>query len=383
MAWGDEGVTKLLYKQDSTTNWGPNNSPTTIQLIKSGILRTLRIVQGGGALAYTGQLVASPMGPYNVYSDLSVLANAQQTVYKASGIGAYYIDAVKRALEYDDGPPNASLPSTISPTDQDYVFDGRAVVPPVTNTQWNWSLKLWISQPIRSLGGDVGLIPMSTENAQLTFSFTQNSASSSSPYTISESTNTMAQPFYGAVGSAPAGALTVASPSVDLVKELFEPIVNAADFPDFSFVNQWVEERPQTFGTNGFTWKQNQDAGVILRLIFGMWASTVSYLNSFGVASASLTGVNAIQLSYNTDIVKFKESALEALARQREQLGFDFDLGVFFYDLLGKDLTLADVLNSYIVPAIQLQMNLNGAFIVSTTVPPKVLVQRLVPIRVQ
>ena len=48
-------------------------------------------------------------------------------------------------------------------------------------------------------------------------------------------------------------------------------------------------------------------------------------------------------LSYNTDIVKFKESALEALARQYEQLGFDLDYGVFFYDLLGHDLTLADV----------------------------------------
>jgi hypothetical protein len=295
-------------------------------------------------------------------------------VYKASGIGAYYIDTVKRALEFDDGPPNASLASTINVTDPDFVFDGRATSAPATNTQWNWSLKIPITQQIRSLGGDIGLIPMSTENAQLTFSFTQNAFSvAGSTYTIQSAANDLSQPYFGA------NAITVATPSVDLVKELYEPVINEADFPDFSFVSQWVEERPQTFGTNGFTWKQNQDAGVILRLIFGLWTSA----SPFGITSANLNSASALILSYNTDIVKFKESCLEALARQREQLGFDLDFGVFFYDLLGKDLTLADVLNSYIVPAIQLQMNTSSAVTLNTTVPPKVLVQRLIPIRVQ
>lgn len=374
MAWGDEGVTKLLYKQDSVTNWGPINFPVTVPIIKSGILRNLRVVQGGGALTFAGATTASPMGPYNVYSDFTLLANAQQTVYKASGIGAYYINSVKNALELDDAPVNASLPGTINPTDPDFVFDGRAVVAPPTNTSWNWSLKIPIIQQIRSLGGEIGLIPMSTENAQLTFSFTQNAASvAAGVYTINSAANDLSQPYFGA------NAVTITNPSVDLAKELYEPVINEADFPDFSFISQWVEERPQTFGTNGFTWKQNQDAGVILRIIFGLWQST----SPFGVPSTSFNRSDALVLSYNTDIVKFKESALEALARQREQLGFDLDFGVFFYDLLGKDLTLADVLNSYIVPAIQLQLNTSTGVTLNTNVPPKVLVQRLIPIRVQ
>lgn len=374
MAWGDEGVTKLLLKQDSVTSWGPINFPITVPLIKSGILRNLRMLQGGGALAFAGATTASPMGPYNVYSDLSVLANAQQTIFKASGIGTYYIDAVKRALEDDNPPPNASLPGTINSSDSDFVFDGRATVAPASNTQWNWSLKIPIVQKIRSLGGDIGLIPMSTENAQLTFSFTQNAASvAAGVYTINSAANDLSQPYFGAA------AVTVTNPSVDVIKELYEPVINEADFPDFSFVSQWVEERPQTFGTNGFTWKQNQDAGVLLRLICGMWQST----SPFGIPSASLNRSDALVLSYNTDIVKFKESALEALARQREQLGFELDFGVFFYDLLGKDLTLADVLNSYIVPAIQLSYNTSTGVTVNTSVPPKVLAQRLIPIRIQ
>jgi hypothetical protein len=375
MPWGDEGVTKLLLKQDSTTSWGPIGAPITIQLIKSGILRNLRLVQGGGALTMpAGQITASKMGPYNIYSDLTVLANAQQTVYKSSGYGAYLIDSVKIGLEYDDVPPNASLANSINPTDVDYIFDGRATSAPVTNTQWNWSLKLPISQMIRSLGGDVGLIPMSTENAQMTFSFTQNALSvSGTTYTITSTADDLSQPYFHA-----SNTVTVATPSVDLVKELYEPIINEADFPDFSFVNQWVEERAQTVNTTGFTWKQNQDAGVILRLIFGFFVST----SPWGIATSTLTANNSLQLSYNTDIVKFKETGLEALVRQREQLGFDLDVGVFFYDLLGKDLTLADVLNSYIVPAIQLQMT-TTAITVNTTVPPKIIVQRLIPIRIQ
>ncbi len=298
----------------------------------------------------------------------------QERHFAATGIGAYYIDAVKRALEYDDGPPNASLASTINVTDPDFVFDGRAVVAPVTNTQWNWSLKMWLSQQIRSLGGDVGLIPMSTENAQVTFSFTENATSvAASTYTLQSAANDLSEPYFGA------NAVTVASPNFDIIKELYEPVLNEADFPDFSFVNQWVEERPQTFGTNGFTWKQNQDAGVLLRLICGLWSSA----SPFGVTTPNLNRSDALVLSYNTDIVKFRESALEALARQREQIGFDIDFGVFFYDLLGKDLTLADVLNSYIVPAIQLQLNTSSAVTLNTVVPPKVIAQRLMPIRVQ
>jgi hypothetical protein len=374
MAWGDEGVTKLLYKQDSTSNWGPINAPVTTQLIKSGILRTLRILTQGATLTFAGATSASPMGPYNIYSDLSLLGNAQQTIYKATGIGAYYIDALKRALEYDDGPANASLASTINVTDPDYVFDGRAVVAPATNPNWNWSLKLWTSQPIRSLGGDVGLIPMSTENAQVTFSFTENAFSvTGTTYTIQSATNDLSEPYYGA------NAVTIANPNVDIIKELYEPVLNEADFPDFSFINQWVEERPQTFGTNGLVWKQNQDAGVLLRLIVGLWTSA----SPFGITSANLNRSDALVLGYNTDIVKFRESALEALARQREQLGFDLDYGVFYYDLLGKDLTLADVLNSYIVPAIQLNLNTSAGVTLNTVVPPKVIAQRLMPIRVQ
>ncbi len=373
MAWGEEGVTKLLYKQDSNVNWGPINNAVTQQLIKSGILRKLRLISTTGTMAFAGATTASLMGPFNSLQDITVLGNAQQTVYKSSGIMAYFIDSLVRGLEQDDGPSQASLASTINPTDPLFRFNGRQVSAG-NNPSWTWGIAIPTSQEIRSLGGDVGLIPMSTENAQLTVSYTPTAVSvAGGTYTIQSAADDLSQPYFGA------NAVTIPAPSMDIFKYLYEPVINEADFPDFSFVNQWVEERPQTFGTNGFTWKQNQDAGVILRLLFGMWVSTTPW----GIGSTNLNRSDALILSYNTDVVKFRESAIEALNRQVEQLGYDFDIGVFFYDLLGKDLTLADVLNSYIVPAIQLQMNTSAAVTINTTVPPKVAVQRLMPIRVQ
>lgn len=374
MAWGDEGVSKLQYKQDSVTAWGSINVPKTVLVTKAGIIKNLRMLQGGGALTLGSGATASAVGPHNAYTQLELLGNSQQDIFRFSGIGGYYIECVKRGLEQGLPPRNTSLGSPVNVTDTDYVFDGRAVSAPANNTQWNFSLNLPVSQLIRSLGGDIGMIPMSTENSQLQFLFTPQAVSvSGTTYTIGQSgTDDLTQPY------ANSSSTTVAAPTLDLIRIMYEPVLNEADFPDFSFVSQWLEETPGTYSATGFTWKQNQDAGILARLIFAVYTNA----SPWGVLSAKLTSASALQLSYNTDIVKFKESGLEALARIRDQLGFDLPQGVFMYDLLGPDLTLSDVLNTYVVPAIQLQMNIDSGVTLNTTFNPKVLAQRFLPLRV-
>lgn len=372
MAWGDEGVTKLLYKQDSVTTWGPIATPKNVQMLKQGIIKDLRMIQGGGALTFAGATTASKFGPYNAYTLLELLGNSQQDIFRASGNGMYFINLVKRGLEKRVPAPSSAGNAPLNPTDPDYVFDGTATAAPAANTEWNWYLDMPVAQLIRSLGGDIGMIPMSTENAQLQFSFTPNAVSvANGVYTMQSAADDLSQPYFGA------NAVTIANPSLDLVRIMYEAIQDPADFPDFSFVSQWLEETPQTYSGSQFTWKQNQDAGILARLIFGVWTSA----SPWGITTANLPAANALQLSYNTDTVKFKESGLEALARQRDQLGFDLPQGVFFYDMLGPDLTLADVLNTYVVPAIQLQMNYN-AVTLNANVAPKVLAQRFLPLRV-
>lgn len=374
MAWGDEGVSKLQYKQDSTTAWGAINVPKTVLVTKAGIIKNLRLVQGGGALTLGNGATASAIGPYNGYTQLELLGNSQQDIFRFSGIGGYYVECVKRGLEQGLPPRNTSLGSPVNVTDSDYIFDGRAVVAPTNNTQWNFSLNLPVSQLIRSLGGDIGMIPMSTENSQLQFLFTPQAVSvSGTTYTIGQSgADDLTQPY------ANSSSTTVAAPTLDLVRIMYEPVLNEADFPDFSFVSQWLEETPGTYSGTGFTWKQNQDAGILARLIFAVYTNA----SPWGVFPNKLTGAGAIQLSYNTDIIKFKESGLEAVARQRDQLGFDLPYGVYMYDLLGPDLTLSDVLNTYVVPAIQLQMAIDSGVTLNTNVNPKVIAQRFLPLRV-
>jgi hypothetical protein len=345
-----------------------------VQLTKAGIIKNLRMVQGGGTVAFAGATTASAFGPYNAYTQLELLGNSQQDIFRTSGIGMYFVETVKRGLEQGLPPRNTSLGSPTNVTQQGYVFDGTETSADANNAQWTYSLNLPVSQLVRSLGGDIGMIRMSTENAQLSFLFTPNAASvSSGTYTISNgsASDDLSQPYFGV------NAVTVPNPTLDLVRIMYEAIQDPANFPDFSFVSQWLEEQPQTFSGTGFTWKQSQDAGVLARLIFGIWTSA----SPWGITTANLPAASAIQLSYNTDTAKFRESGYEALARQRDQLGFDLPQGVYMYDLLGPDLTLADVLNSYMVPAIQLQV-LTSSVTLNSTVTPKVLAQRFLPIRV-
>ena len=114
--WGDEGVTKLLYKQDSNTAWGPINNPKTVTMQKQGIIHSLRMITQGPSLTFNGATSASAFGPYNAYTQLELLANSQQDIFRFSGIGAYIINLVKRSLERYIGPPNVSSDSPINIT---------------------------------------------------------------------------------------------------------------------------------------------------------------------------------------------------------------------------------------------------------------------------
>lgn len=376
MPWGDNGVTKLQYKLDSNTPWGIQNSPKGVTLVKAGILRQMRMIQRG-AITFTGVPNVSAFGPWDAYSYLELLGNAQQSIFRASGIGMYWINVIKRALEQGAPPVNTALPSPTNVTDQQYIFGGTLNAAPNTDTDWNWFLNLPVAQRVRSLGGDIGMIPMSTQNAQVTFNFTVGCPiTSGTTYALAavSSSDTLLQPYYHATNTA-----NISNPTLELMKEMYEPVVDAADFPNFDWISQWLEEQPQTYSGSGFTWKQNQDAGILCRLIFGIFSNT----SPFGVPTADVLNAGSMVLSYNSDIVKFSESGLDALDRMRDKLGnVDLPQGVFYYDMLGEDLTWADVLNTYVVPAIQLQMTLNPTITLNSNITPKVIAQRLLPIRI-
>jgi len=380
MAWGDQNVTKLQYLQNSTVPWGPGGTPVQTQILQAGILRRIRMITSGTPTftAGGGTISPDPLGPYNAYTNVQLLSNQQQPVMNVSGYGQYLVNDLIDGLEGNGNSPDTEVAAVANQTDQSYIFNARqtAAGTAPANTNWTFSNILPVAQRVSSLGGDIGMIPLSTANVQLTLGFTPGSVSSASPYTISTNgaNPTGTQPYNIVAGTTP--SVTLASPTVDIMREMYEAVENPADFPNYRWISQWVEEFPQTYGTGGFVWRQQQNAGILARWMAFVWDSAANN----GVNTNKLTATNAIAMKYDAGIVKFSETGAEALARQRKQLGRSMPQGTFFYDLLGPNLTWADVLDSYEVPNITVEMNFSTALGAISTIPPKVIRQTFMPI---
>ena len=380
MAWGEEGVTKLQYKQDSVTAWGPGGSPRQVPITKAGIMRQLRMITQGTPIYTpgTGTITGSKLGAAALYNRVELIANSQQSIVGTSGYGLELFNILKQALEGQGNTPETDLVSPVNVTDNTYIYNGSQTSVPAAPANQNLihNMRIPVAQQVKSLGGDIGMIPMSTENSQMIFNFTPSSPTAASPYSIGGATVSVAP--YVLTGNA---TVTLTTPTVDLVREMYEAVQSEQDFPDFDWISQVVEEIPQTYGTAGFVWRQNQDAGILARLILAVWDAGATGAPN-GIQTSKLTNVNSLNLSYNGDIVKMKESGLEALARQRLQFGHSLPQGVFAYDFLGPDLTWADVLNSYELPSITMSMNFDSAITFDTAFLPKVIRQTFLPLRV-
>lgn len=380
MAWGDQNVTKLQYLQNNTVAWGPGGTPVPTQILQAGILRRLRMITSGTPTftAGGGTINPDPLGPSNVYTNVQLLSNQQQPVFNLSGYGQSLVQDLLDGLEGMGNSFDTQLVALANQSDTSYIFNGRqtSAGSAPANTNWGFGLLGPVAQRVSSLGGDIGMIPLSTANVQLTLSFTPGSASSGSPYTISTNgaNPTGTQPYNIVGGTTP--SVTLASPTVDIVREMYEAVENPADFPNYRWISQWVEEFPQTYGTGGFVWRQQQNAGILARWMSFVWDSGANN----GVNTNKMTATNALAMKYDAGIIKFSETGQEALIRQSRQAGRAMPQGVFFYDLLGPNLTWADVLDSYEVPNITVEMNFSTALGAISTLPPKVIRQTFMPI---
>lgn len=388
MAWGMPGITKLQYISNGTTAWGAAGFPVSVPLQQTGILKGLRLLQNGSP-TYTGTTYTSCLGPYNVYSNLSLISNQQAPIFQTSGYGMYLISMLKRGLEGGPGSPDTTAVSVLNHTDTSYAFNfpANALGSAPANQQILAPLDLPVSQRIRSLGGDIGMFVLQNPNIQLRFNFTTVGSSNASPYTLSNTTTGInALPWY--VTSNSGNSVTLASPNVDLVRIQYEAVQNSQDYPNLEWVSQWIEEPFQSavLGATQITWTKLPVAGLLCRVM--AWVvdgGTVSEgsTKQCGVETSSLTAANAVTLTYNTNTTKFAETGQEALVRQRQQLKFDMPQGVFYYDLLsGEQLNLFDVLNTARVPNIQFQMNLSSA-LGSSNSQAHMIYQTLLPVSFQ
>lgn len=388
MAWGMPGITKLQRISNGVTAWGASGFPVTVPLQQTGILKELELIQNG-APTYTGTTYAAALGPYNMYSLLSLVSNQQAPIFSLSGYGAYLVSTLKRGLEGGPGSPDTTAVSVLNHTDTSYAynFPANALGSAPANQQILAPLDLPVSQRIRSLGGDIGMFILQNPNIQLRLNFTTVGSSSASPFTLSNTTTgPNALPWY--VASNSGNSVTLASPNVDLVRVQYEAVQNAADYPNLEWVSQWMEEPFQSAvnGASNITWTKLPVAGLLCRVM--AWVIDGGHLSEgatpeCGVRSNLLTAANALALTYNTNTTKFAETGQEALVRQRKQLGFDMPQGVFYYDLLGgEQLNLFDVLNTARVPNIQFQVNTSSA-LGSSNSQAHMIYQTLLPVSFQ
>ena len=374
MAWGDAGVSKRQLISNGAVAWGVGGTPVRSDIPQTGILRQLKVLHASGALtatAGTGAITLDVQGPWNIYSRFLLTPNSQAPIVNVSGFGLSLINQLIMR-EMMGNTPDTTIVSPVAGEAATDVYN--ASVTSTTSGGNPFYQYIPVAQTIRSLGGEVGLFPLQNPAVQLQLFWTPNSGSSASAYNIYSTTATNSP--YLVTNNA---TVTLATPTLEVVRDLWEVPADQANYPPFNFVSSWSEETFQTsvVGATQLNWKATPLSGILVRVIgYILDGATLA-----GALTSTLTASNAVNLTYGAGTAKFAETGNAAAARMQAELGHMFAKGGFYYDLLGPNLTLQDSLNLFKIGNVQLQFNLTAALASSSA--GKVLRQTIMPLVVQ
>jgi hypothetical protein len=378
MTWGDPGISRKLAIEDGVQPWVVGGTPTPYRLQPSGILESLRlsfdnmtetIVLGGGTLA------VDTLGPWNMLTNISLGPSQQTPIVQVTGFGDFMImialtaegQVVLPGLPALTTPAGAIMPNTTNVENACYQIvtaaTGVATIP----------FFVPVAQTIKSFGGMVGYWPLSNPLVQMILSYTPNAAGVGPTYNV-QSTAAFAEPLL-ATGAATA---TFTSPIGTVIKNGWDTPALDSDLPPFTIVSSWIEESFQTTanGATKLVWTSTPLSGLIARLGFYVMDGGTG----LGATVTQLASPTAIQLVTGQLQPKIQESYYDAAQRQERYYGFSLPQGTFMYDFLGPNLTLQDVLNTNMLPNIQLIVTLASAL--GSTVPSqaKIVKQLIAPI---
>ena len=371
MAWGDPGVSKKLRISNGTVTPGVGGSPNTVPIQQTGILENLDLLLSGAATLTvgTGTINKDVQGPFNALTNVTLSPNQQAPIVNTSGYGLWIANVMKAA---EPNMPFTVDTQAVAEATQTTVADIYNF-PAATGTL-RFRLRVPITQRVRSLGGEIGYWPLQNPAMQLGLNYTLNSASSAAPYNI----------FSTAIGAAPylvtGNATATWSPTLDVMRTMYQVPASPQNFPPFQFVSTFIEEAPQgasIASATSFTWQATPLSGLLARIGLYIYDNN----NSSGVANATLAGSNALQLTYDANTVKFSETSYEALQRMHNLYKFAPPQGVFIWDLLGSDLTLQDTLDTSSTANIKITVNASPALGASASA--KIIRQIISPLEVK
>lgn len=364
LEFNTQNVTRLLRILNSSSVW-VSNTQTPIQVVQAGYLRDLYMhTTGSQATDTTAVTLADLWAPWGVYNNIQVNSNVQASVFNVSGIGSYWINVLKQGLEgmgttLDAGAfagttigGTAGIPTGYATTEHASLFN---CVLTATTQALTLTHAVPLAQKINTLDGYVGIWDLQDPSIQMVVNYTPASASTASPFSVVEGTAaTGAGMFVQAANTS-----TWTTPTVRLIRVMYDPPVDPKNDPDFGFVHSWYEETFNT-GVGGSTtinWRALANSGYITRLIWGVWNSTTAA----PILDSALTASNALNFTVGNNAPVYVESIYESRIRHNDELGHEPPAGVNYIDFLGPDLTMQNVLDTFTAGNINLQVNFGSA----------------------
>lgn len=350
--FNSQNVTRLLRIANSTSNW-VSNTQTPVQIVQAGYLRDLEVILSGVTTVTTTAVTLDSFGAWGMIANFQVNSNVQAGIVNLSGIAMNLVDQVKMGLELVGNTPDTNL---VVPAGTAGTLATLYSIPAGAGAG---SLVLPylipLAQEIKTLDGYVGIWDLQDPSIQMTLNYTPGTSSTASPFSIVEGTaKTGAGQFVQTANTA-----TVATPSMDVVRVMYDPPYDEANDPDFGFVSSWYEEawNNGVGGSSVLNWRALANSGYITRLIFTAWDSA----GPDGVADSKLAATNAINMTVGNNAPVYVENGPEYRFRASQELGRQLPLGCFYIDFLGKDLTMQNVLDTFTAGNINLQMNFSSA----------------------
>jgi len=344
-----------------------------VQIIQAGYLRDLFLILSGALTTTTTAItLLDNFAPWGMFSNLQVNSNVQAGVYNVSGIGTNWLNQMVMGLEKIGNSFDTSV-SASPTTSVDQPRGGPAgtadnPVPslyqiPLTTGGGTLILPYWIplAQKINTLDGYVGIWDLQDPSIQMILNYTPGATGSATPFNIVEGTASTGAGLF----TQAANTSTIATPNVDVVRVMYDPPLDPQNDPEFGYVHSWYEELWNTApgGSSTINWRALANSGYITRLVFGVWNSTTSA----GVAD-SLGGLtNFINLTVGNNAPVYVETINEYRLRASQEMGHQLTQGAFYVDFLGQDLTLQNVLDTFVAGNISLQMNFSSGLGATST----------------